>query len=212
MLKGGEVYHTYGVNSAIGTVRGGKPVSADEPCPSQMTVPVKMPAGSIVGINGSWNAMPRLARVESVDQPVYRAAVKCLLVANGIRNPDVRIDQIFRCDLDNDGADEVLISAHRYTATGGSHNPMAGDYSLIMPRKLHHGQVRTSLVTGEFYPKHRTEATPNTCCINGFYDFVGDKQMQIVVGRQYYEGAGTDVYAMRKDGHADAVLSVGCGA
>lgn len=212
LLRGGETYRLYSASSSMGIVRGGKPVSMDAPCPDQMTVSVKMPEKAIVGVNGSWDAMPRKARVESASQPVYRAAVKKVLEENGIRNPDVRIDQIFRCDLDNDGADEVLISAHRYSARDGNHDPHAGDYSFIMLRKLKAGRVTTSVVAGEFYPKHKTEVAPNTCRIDGFYDFMGDKKMQIVVGWQYYEGSGSDVYTVRGDGRTDVVLSSACGA
>ena len=212
LMMGGETYQVYDSSSVIGAVRGGKPESMDEPCPSQMVIPVKMPAGAVIGISSPWNAMSRKARVEDTKQPVYVAAVRKVLVENGIKKPDVHIDQIYRCDLDNDGSDEVLISAHRYFELGGGHtSTRAGDYSLVMLRQVSRSGVKTQLLEADFYPKAAPFAASMTYHINGFYDLMGDQRLQIVIGWKYYEGAGTDILSVRGL-QVEKVLGDGCGA
>ncbi|MEO7716902.1 MAG: hypothetical protein ABIY70_11920 [Capsulimonas sp.] len=212
LLTGGETYHAYSISSRLGTVRGGKPVSMDAPCPDQMTVSTQLPAGAVIGVGGAWNALPRRQRSENTTQPIYKAAVRNVLIANGIHSPVIHIDQIIRCDLDGDKTDEVLISAHRYTDNDRGFQPMpAGGYSLILMRKLVRGKIKTSIVTAEFYPKPKPESAPLTYHIDGLYDLMGNGKMQIVIGWRYYEGSGMDVYTL-SGAEAHQVLSSGCGA
>ncbi|MCW3062192.1 MAG: hypothetical protein JWQ02_4013 [Capsulimonas sp.] len=212
LLTGGESYQAYGISSRLGTARGGKPVSMDAPCPDQMTVSTQLPAGAVIGVGGAWNALPRPQRRESTKQPIYKAVVRKALIANGIHSPVIHIDQIIRCDLDGDGADEVLISAHRYTDNERGFQPMpAGGYSLVLMRKLVRGKIKTSIVTAELYPKPKPESAPLTYHIDGLYDLMGNGKMQIIIGWRYYEGSGMDVYALN-GAEAHQVLSSGCGA
>ena len=88
-------------------------------------------------------------------QTAYIDAVRDFLKTKGITEPKVKIDSIFRVDLDGDGEDEVLISATNYFSQDNS-VPMrspAGSYSMVLLRRVVAGKVETQLVAGEFHPK-----------------------------------------------------------
>jgi len=138
------------------------------------------------------------------------------LKTKGIGQPQVKIDNIIRVDLDGDGEEEVLISATNYL--NDKRVPMrspAGSYSMVILRRVFAGKVETQLVEGEFHPKAyvRKEDSfdaPNAYKVIAVLDLDGDGKMEIVVGSRYYEGEATTIY--RCDAKkCEQLLSVGCG-
>src|SRR5581483_10550522 len=107
-VRGGEQYRIYSLTQRLGVVKGGKPKSADEPCPDQqiVTLSPKPPEGAIA-VAAPWNAMPRVPKKQDTTQPVYQKAVADFLVSKKIHDPKVHITQIVRIDIDGDGEDEV---------------------------------------------------------------------------------------------------------
>lgn len=228
-LMGSRSYTIYGFKGRLGSVTTGKPVSLDAPCPDQTGITAELPEGAVVGIEGTWNALPRMPRSQDTNQPAYRAIVKQFLQNHGIKKPEIQIDHIVRCDLDNDGTDEVVISAHRYKAdqdimaSAGRDTDQdaafqihtadvkAGDYAIVLLRKIYRGKVITIPLAGEFYPKARKFVAPSVYQVQGMFDLRGDGRMQILLGSRYYEGEGTQVFDIRGL-KAESVLGSGCGA
>ena len=196
-LRGGEKYQLYSLTAALGEAKGGKPKSADEPCPDVFVIPLTpQPPDGVIAIGGKWNALPRVPKIVGTKQPVYVAAVKAFLESRGLRNPAVKIEQILRIDLDGDGEEEVLISATNYFSKDGSvpNASPAGSYSCVIERRVVKGEVRTRLIEGEFYPKAKTFNAPSRYQVAAVLDVDGDGAMEVIVASNYYEGGATTIY------------------
>ena len=155
-------------------------------------------------------AYPRGVRSQSTTQSVYINAVAAVLKDNGIANPTVRITQLLRVDLDGDGVTEVVLTASSYV-NGVGPSAQAGDYSLVLLRKVINGQVQTTLLEGDFYTEAAEFAAPNDFNVTAIADLNGDGNMDIAVHGEYYEGAWTSVYEV-KGSTVKEVLVEGCGA
>src|SRR6188472_3054352 len=81
------------------------------------------PEKGVIAIAAPWDALPRKPKVIDTTQKVYIEAARDFLKTKGIEQPEVKIDNILRVDLDGDGEEEVLISAKNYFSKDG-HVPM----------------------------------------------------------------------------------------
>jgi hypothetical protein len=212
-------YRVYNLTKSLGEAKGSKPKSEGAPCEETLAVSLSpKPEKGVIAVAGTWNALPR--KVQSLDptQKVYVDAVRDFLKTKGIDQPQVKIDNIVRVDLDGDGEEEVLISATNYLSKDGS-VPMrspAGSYSCVLLRRVVAGRVETQLVEGEFHPKAyvRKEDSfdaPNAYKVIAVLDLDGDGKMEIVVGSRYCEGEATSIYRCDPK-KCETLLSVGCGA
>ncbi|BCM88907.1 hypothetical protein IAD21_00749 [Abditibacteriota bacterium] len=227
ILPGQKKYRVYSANRYLGEVTGAKAISQGPPCEDTRFVEfssaskTKCKTGEIA-IAGSWNALPRVPRQESTAQTTYRNVVSNLLKTKGITKPTVRIAQVLRVDLEGDGVAEVLINATNHNGSNGldgniSSNSRAGEYSMILLRKIVKGKVQTTLVEGSFYPRAKEFNAPGVFKIAGAFDVNGDGKMEIVLKGRYYEGDWTTVYAVEGNKSSSVlkvreVLSDGCGA
>jgi hypothetical protein len=210
LLRGRERYRVYGGGRLLGESAGTRPKSIEEPCPDTYTVELS-PArpGGAVAVGGAGNALPRpVARLDPA-APAYVEAVRRILVRNGIRNPAVRVTGVTRVDLEGDGADEVIVSAHRGRTDRGI-RVEAGEYSLLFVRRVVAGAVRTVMLEEEYHPKASDEQILNRYSLAAVLDLDGDGVYEIVTRGQYYEGDWATVYrlsGLRKQELAGA----GCG-
>jgi ribosomal protein L18E len=174
-----------------------------------------MPAGSnYIGVAGKWNPMPRPAILESTSSPIYRNAVVAQLRKKGIRRPRVNITKIVRVDLDGDGVTEVIVNAthvNRWESGSITPNANAGDYSIVMLRKVANGKVYTIMLDEEYHTKYTKFSAPNEYSLSAVLDLNGDGVMEIVVAGAYYEGNWKTVYSIQGI-KAVNVLGCGCGA
>jgi hypothetical protein len=221
LMKGGERYNLYSLTRKLGERTGTKPVSEGAPCESTMYV--KDLAGDakgekeLIAVGGDWNALPRVPKVESTSSLVYRTAVADLLRRNGIRRPQVNITSVLRVDLEGDGTEEVLISAtrvKRWQEGGISAGFDAGDYSVVLLRKLINGKVETIVLNGEYHTRARdtsNDPPPNEYKVAAVLDLNGDGRMEVIVQGGYYEGDWKTVYSIngRK---VENLFGCGCGA
>ncbi len=209
-LRGGERYRIYSLTGQIGEGTGSRPESIGVPCEETQQVKITPePREGTIAIGGTWNAMPRVPRAVGASDPTYQTVIADILRRNGIPRPQVNITQVLRIDLDGDGTEEVVISATRYVE---SPHPRvrAGDYSLVVLRKLVNGQVRNIVVTGEYHPRAVEFNAPNTHTVAGVADANGDGTLEVFVHGRYYEGAWTTVYRLNGNRVAEA-LNCGCG-
>lgn len=168
--------------------------------------------GLALAVNAKWNPMPRIPKPLSSQSSVHKNAVMSYLKKEDVTRPIAKIAQIFSIDLDNDGVNEVLITATNIKNVHGF-GWKAGEYSFVMMRKTTGSGVKDYLLDGNFFTKGKDNgAAPNRYEISSIADLNGDGKMEIVIYSAYYEGEGSGAFEMR-DGKPELIeeLQVGCG-
>lgn len=209
LVRGGERYRVFAGGRPLGMATGGRPVSLDAPCPETFEVKLTPDREDAdVAVVGSWNVRPRPVTRGDASRPAYREVVRQLLVRH--RMPVVvRITGVTRADLDGDGTEEAIVSATR--SSSSSTRAAAGDYSILLVRKLVGGVPRTVILDEEYHARASEEEILNTYTLGGVYDLDGDGVYEILARGAYYEGAWSTVYRIR--GTTPVTLaSAGCGA
>lgn len=215
LLRGGERYRFYSLNGEAGTGTGSLPHSVgDENDPCHETLAVSFPAApgggeGLVAVAGSSDALPRVPKVVSTEQQVYKDAAAAILREKGIARPEVRLTQVVRVDLNGDGSEEVLVSATRY-ARGLSAGAAPGDYSLVFLRRVVKGRVVTNLLEGDFFPKGVELGATGEHRLGAVLDLDGDGVMEIVLFGRYYEGDWAAAFRVEGD-KVVKILTAGCG-
>jgi len=203
----------YGVTGAVGTIEVLKVDTQNEPCPDRPIVklrPKKMTKGAIA-FAASWKPLPRKPRLVDVKQKEHVDVVREFLRERGLRDPVVHITQIVQIDLDGDGHDEFVISATHYkNADKIPDESSANTYSCVLLEHMVDEKPKAELITGEFYPEAKADATPNKFEIAALLDLNGDGKIDIVIRSTYYAGDDVSVYERQASGF-NKRLSVGCG-
>src|ERR1700710_871832 len=84
-MKGGTPLRVFGLTEEVGKATGGKPKSVEETCASTLTVSLSStPEDGVIGLNASWNALPRKPRIADPTQQDYVEAVRDFLTGRGI--------------------------------------------------------------------------------------------------------------------------------
>lgn len=192
---------------------GGAPEqSAVEVCPETWSVPLTLtsvPSGHIIALgNVDFDPQPRMPEALPVTSETYRGFVADFLRSQGLQNPEVRIDQLMRIDIEGDGVDEVLITATRLSDEMWTISP--GDYSVVLLRTVQGNQAVTTMLSGEIYPRGEEFAAPNMYTIAGLLDLDRDGVLEILMASRYYEGSSIMVLGKFVDGW-QLLLNAGCG-
>lgn len=165
-------------------------------------------AATLVGT--PWDAAPRRPSVLDRNSPVYREAVSAWLREQGINDPKPTLSQLWRIDLEGDSRDEVLVAASRHR--GSATSTVAGDYSVLLLRKLVGDKVATLPIASSLYP----EACIAECALAvhevfGALDLNGDGRLEIITKSSAYESITQAVHSV--DGaHAVKRLEWTCGS
>ena len=148
-------------------------------------------AGFVATLDG-WNVTKRDVDELSADGQFYQQAVIDWLADEGVDASQLGTLQIFRVDIEGDGSDEIFISASYLDDS--QHTTKAGDYSIVLMRKISGNDVITKLVVGDVYDSKDLEITyPRTYSLANFIDLNQDGVLEVVVGFQKWEGFGASV-------------------
>jgi hypothetical protein len=212
-LDSGDTYRIYTLYGEVAQVRGSAPQPPRETCVN-WAVEVDIPTGithqqpALIGVQGPWNALPRIPRLQSLQETVYHQALSEWLLQHGIKDDNPQLTQIIRIDLEGDGKDEVLLSAGNIDAH--SADAQAGGYSVVLLRKLIGNKVETLPLQQNYYAQGCTFCAPEADHVMAVLDLNGDGTMEIITGLNYYEGGAGIVYEL-SGAQVKEVLSWACG-
>lgn len=194
-----------------GAVTSGKILPPDVPCEEFYSTDLDLNSdlGIAVGSNAAWNFIPRKPQKLENNSKVYNDVVKKFLAKKGLPKSEAKIEQLYKIDLDNDGQDEIVLSATSYKK-GVAPSASAGDYSFVLVRKVSGKTVDEILLEGDFIKKNIEFGAPNAYKISAIADLNGDGKMEVVVFGEYYEGSFAAVFEL-KGNKMESVLSSGCG-
>jgi hypothetical protein len=211
-LKDVQKFSLYDLNGSTSQITTSKIEKGDEndPCSDFWSAETSSKAErGIAIVSTTWNVMPRIPKAISLNDAIYVKIVRGILKSKGIKNPQVKITQAYKIDLEGDGKDEVVIAANRY-AQGITPSASAGDYSFLLVRKIIGGRVQNIFISEEYYPKAKDSAVPGDNHISAIADLNGDGVMELVTYGGYYEGSGSMVFEI-KGNKATSVLDCSCG-
>jgi hypothetical protein len=162
----------------------------------------------------NWNPLPRTPRAIDPHDPAYVNVVRNILVSAGLKKPDVNITEGYKIDLDGDGKDEaVIVASHAQNGvselSGLGRAVVAGDYSLVLIRKIVSGKVQTIFVVKDIRRGANISGLLRGYHISAIADLNGDGRMEIVLYGAYYEGSSSEILDL-KGTKLTAVLGCGC--
>jgi|JI6StandDraft_1071083.scaffolds.fasta_scaffold00658_8 hypothetical protein len=208
-------YRIFTLKGETGRVTGAKASPEADVCPDvwmhQITPEPNAQDKSAIGVNASWNPMPRQPSAESDIAPeVFEKAMSALLISRGVSKPQVKITQLLRVDLDGDGKLETLMTARHFNDEIERLSVKAGDYCLVVMRRIVNGQVQTQMLDGNVYSMTDPNLSPSTYEVAGLLDLDGDGKLEVLVRTGYYEGGGMQVWQSRGD-KLVKVIEMDCG-
>ena len=170
--------------------------------------------GGIAIQSPNWNPLPRTPRPISANDPTYVTVVRNILLSSGLKNPEVKITEGYKIDLDGDGNDEVVIVASHFKhgvseLTGIGHETAAGDYALVLVRKIVAGKVQNIFLVKDIRRAANTAGLPRAYHLSAIADLNGDGRMEIALYSAYYEGSSSDIFELNGT-KLKAVLGCGC--
>jgi len=170
-------------------------------------------ANSLLALSGAERPMPRVPREQSLTTALYRRSAAGLLRKGGLKLDQAKLTQHWRVDLNGDGVEEVLMTAHSRKEMGHEPSAKRGDYALAAIRYVVKGKVRTETLALDAYTRDHNEGALAAARFElmGCYDIDGDGRMEIALSTGYYEGFGLAVFKF--DGKSvRPVLEAGWGA
>jgi hypothetical protein len=214
LLTGGERYRLYSGLDDLGEAVGEAPEAiTDGPCNGKYVVGLSLQPGDApaLAVGGGWDVQPRTPVAFSTEAEVYQEAVAAMLLELGLPDADVRLTAVWQIDLEGDGADEVLISATRLPESAGVPSPpvAAGDYSIVMVRKVVGNNVVTFPLEMGVYPEAIDLAYPYRYTILGVLDLNGDGRLEVAVHGLRWEGSAVTVYEI-EGASVERVLAASC--
>ncbi len=224
-VKDKDVYALWSLaGKTKATAVGETKKSYEEPCPDTYSVkllPLPKRISWLVATNASWNLHPRAVTRLPNSNATYQKVVKDFLEQAGLKNPVIKISTIIKTDLDNDKQDEIIVAAtnvNRVTYFPDS-AARAGDYSVLLVRKVIAGKVQTLVLGQEVHLKGTTEAdvtagtqnNPDVWDVVNVLDLNGDGKLEILFFNAIYEDYAVSAVEWNGQKFVERLIS-GCGA
>jgi hypothetical protein len=201
LIREGLKYRLYRLTGPVDERLGGAARPPPETCSNPTVRIADAPPGDedVIAVSGASNALPRAPSVQSTRQLAYRDRVAQWLRARGIADPSPNITQLLRVDLEGDNVDEVLIAANRLRGAGTS--AQAGDYAVVLMRKITAGAVQTIPLAEEYYPTGCiADCAPAAHRVAAVLDVSGDGVMEVVLSWRNSEARGKSIYRAEEGG------------
>jgi hypothetical protein len=193
-VDGAELVH-YGKDGQRGATAVLLSVPTVETCSNPTYRPQTASAGAGTYLAADWDAAPRRATLLSADNPTYRAALAEWLLAQGIHDADPTLSQLVRVDLDGDGQDEILLAAER--RRGSITSTRAGDYSVLLLRRLQGERVVTTALRANLYAEDCiAECAPTSFRLFSTLDLDADGRLELIITTEDYEARGRAIYGL----------------
>jgi hypothetical protein len=193
-VEGAELVH-YGKDGTRGATAVLRSAATAETCSNPTYRPGAPSAGAGTYLAADWDAAPRRATPLSADNPTYRAALSEWLLAQGIGDADPTLAQLVRVDLDGDGQDEILLAAER--RRGSITSTRAGDYSVLLLRRLQGERVVTTVLQANLYAEDCiAECAPTSFRLFSTLDLDGDGRLELIITTEDYEARGRAIYGL----------------
>ena len=197
-MKKGVVFRVYANDGSFLKKTTLSKVRTSEVCANPTYRPgnkASLPPRSATLVGAPWDAAPRRPVALDRNSLVYREAVSAWLREQGIHDPKPTLSQLWRIDLEGDGRDEVLVAASRHR--GSATSTVAGDYSVLLLRKLVGDKVAAIPIESNIYP----EACIAECAlavheIFGTLDLNGDGRLEIITKSSAYESTTQAVHSV----------------
>ncbi|HSL46188.1 MAG TPA: hypothetical protein VK897_22325 [Anaerolineales bacterium] len=152
----------------------------------------------MVGVVQGWPVVQRDVQELAADNQLYGQIILDWLTAEGIAEPQLDILHIFRVDIEGDGAEEIFLSATHLD--GSQHTTQAGDYSIVLMRKVVGNEALTRPIVGDIYHSAEAEITyPRTYSLANFIDLNKDGILEVIVDVQRWEKAGAIIFQIDGD-------------
>lgn len=170
-------------------------------------------ATTMLALSGAKRPIVRRPRVQALNNPTYQKAVASLLRDAKLQVTRAQLTQHWRVDLNGDGVEEVLLSAHSRPGMGREARAFKGDYALTALRFVHRGTAKIVPLAGDIYLENHLGGAVAASRLEllGTLDINNDGRMEIVISTSYYEGEGIEIWSF--DGQrVRRVLEAGWGA
>ena len=192
---GASEYDVYTLAKGMYQVYGYAPVTY-QPYPDYfLSTDATLDETGMIGVVHGWTA--RTGTVEELpsSNELYHQVVLDWLSQTGVADPQIGTIQIYRVDLEADGTDEIFISATRVES---QHTTKAGDYSMILMRKVNGSEAVTIPVLVDMYASLKPgNPFPCTYTIGNFIDLNQDGVLEVTVEYERWEGFGGAVYQVK---------------
>lgn len=141
-----------------------------------------------------WDVARRKAAALGRDNPTYQAELSGWLAMQGINDLSPTIQQLVRVDLNGDGRDEVILAAERQR--GSITSTRAGDYAVLLLRRLQGEQVETVPLRADLYREDCiAECAPVRYRLFSTLDLDGDGVLELIVTSQDYESVSRAIHS-----------------
>lgn len=194
---GGAEYDVYALAKEDFQVYGNAPEFSPTQHEYFISTDIAQDPFGMVGVVHGWTVRQGDVQELSFQNNTYEDIVLDWLRTEAGIQTQLDILHIYRVDLEADGVDEIFISATHLDSS--QHITRAGDYSILLMRKVVDNQAVTLPIVADVYRSEKQEITfPNAYSFANFIDLNQDGVLEVVVDIQRWEGDGAAVYQINE--------------
>jgi hypothetical protein len=150
----------------------------------------------MLGVAHGWPIRQEQADELSPESETYKQIVLDWLKETGVADPQLGTLHIYRVDLEDDGTDEIFISATHLDDS--QHTTRKGDYSIVLMRKVAGNEAVTVPLVADINRSQEAEITyPRTYLLSNFVDLDQNGIMEVVIDYHGWEEDGALIYTIR---------------
>jgi hypothetical protein len=165
--------------------------------PGQYTIASDSTRGDfgMLGVAHGWPVRQGQVEELSPENETYKQVVLDWLREAGVADPQLGPLHIYRVDLEDDGADEIFLSATHLDES--QHTTRSGDYSIVLMRKVVGNDAVTIPLVADIYPSKEAVVTyPRIFLLSNFVDLDQDGALEVIVDYHRWEEDGAVIYTI----------------